>query len=173
MANQAQQMPIIMNVGSIAALTEQEAEQIKKYIELETIFDVQFKDADKEVMIPVGFTPEVVGDDSTTPATVTVIKDGTITQVSVTPIVYDFTSYGEEGTVKLADGKVIITGNIEEMGEKDYKEVKVIENDFEWAVGHLYLVAADAKADGETKYPIYEVDGTDTGMQVTISPDTD
>ena len=47
-------MPLLMMIGDIAHLTDKEAEQIKKYIELQTILDVEFKDADGEVMIPTG-----------------------------------------------------------------------------------------------------------------------
>ena len=81
-----QQMPLLMIVGNIELLTDKETEQIKKYIELDTILDVQFKDADGEVMIPTGFVPEVKNDagEVTTPAAVTVIKNGSIVKASVT-----------------------------------------------------------------------------------------
>ena len=83
MSKQTQQMPLNMEIGSISALTTAEIEQIKKYIELGTILDVQFTDADGETFIPVGFTPEVVGDDSTTPASVTVVKNGNVVKANV------------------------------------------------------------------------------------------
>lgn len=83
MSKQTQQMPLLMEIGSISALTTAEIEQIKKYIELGTILDVQFTDADGETFIPVGFTPEVVGDESTTPASVTVIKNGNVVKADV------------------------------------------------------------------------------------------
>ena len=83
MTKQTQQMPLLMVIGSISALTTKEIEQIKKYIELETILDVVFKDKDGETFIPVGFTPEVEGDDSTTPASVTVIKNGSVVKASI------------------------------------------------------------------------------------------
>ena len=83
MANQAQQMPLVMAIGSISSLTTAEMAQIKSYITLGTILDVQFKDADGETFVPVAFTPEVVGDESTTPASVTVIKGGNIIQASI------------------------------------------------------------------------------------------
>lgn len=81
-----QQMPLLMIVGNIELLTDKETEQIKKYIELDTILDVQFKDADGEVMIPTGFVPEVKNDagEVTSPAVVTVIKNGSIVKASVT-----------------------------------------------------------------------------------------
>lgn len=86
MTKQTQQMPLLMIVGNIALLTDKETEQIKKYIELDTILDVQFKDADGEVMIPTGFVPEVKNDagEVTSPAVVTVIKNGSIVKASVT-----------------------------------------------------------------------------------------
>ena len=86
MTKQTQQMPLLMIVGNIALLTDKETEQIKKYIELDTILDVQFKDADGEVMIPTGFVPEVLNDagEVTTPAVITFIKNGSIVKASVT-----------------------------------------------------------------------------------------
>jgi hypothetical protein len=86
MTKQTQQMPLLMIVGNIAFLTDKETEQIKKFIELDTILDVQFKDADGEVMIPTGFVPEVLNDagEVTSPAVVTVIKNGSIVEASVT-----------------------------------------------------------------------------------------
>lgn len=76
-------MPILFKVGNIASLTVAEIEQMKKFIELDTILAVQFVDDDGENMIAVGYTPEVVGDESTTPAVVTVIKNGSVVQASV------------------------------------------------------------------------------------------
>ena len=84
MTKHTQQMPLLMIIGSIAALTVEEIEKIKKFIELDTILDVQFKDADGEFFIPVGYTPEVENDDeSVTPATVTVIKNGSVVKASI------------------------------------------------------------------------------------------
>ena len=79
-------MPLIMVVGNIALLTDKEVEQIKKYIELDTILDVQFKDADGEVMIPLSVIPEVLtaGGDVTSNAYVTVIKNGNIVKAEIT-----------------------------------------------------------------------------------------
>lgn len=86
MTKQTQQMPLLMNIGNIALLTDKEVEQIKKYIELDTILDVQFKDAAGEVMIPTGFTPEVKDAEGnvTTNAYVTVIKNGSVVKAEVT-----------------------------------------------------------------------------------------
>lgn len=86
MTKQTQQMPLLMIIGDIAHLTDKEVEQIKKYIKLDTILDVQFKDAANEVMIPTGFIPEVLAADGTVAsnAYVTVIKNGSIVKAEVT-----------------------------------------------------------------------------------------
>ena len=86
MTKQTQQMPLLMIIGDIAHLTDKEVEQIKKYIELDTILDVQFKDAAGEVMIPTGVIPEVLAVDGsvTSNAYVTVIKNGSIVKAEVT-----------------------------------------------------------------------------------------
>ena len=93
-------MPLLMVVGDISHLTDKEAEQIKKYIELDTILDVQFKDAAGEVMIPTGVIPEVLADDGsvTSNAYVTVIKNGSIVKAEVTeklsaPVIKGTTPY--------------------------------------------------------------------------------
>ena len=86
MTKWTQQMPLLMIVGNIELLTDKEVEQIKKYIEQETILDVQFKDADDEVMIPTGLIPEVKNaqGEVTSNAYVTVIKNGSIVKAEVT-----------------------------------------------------------------------------------------
>lgn len=86
MTKQTQQMPLLMVIGNIETLSDKEVEQIKKYIELETILDVQFKDADGELMIVTGVIPEVkdAGGDVTSNAYVTVIKNGSIVKAEVT-----------------------------------------------------------------------------------------
>lgn len=86
MTKQTQQMPLLMIIGDIAHLTDKEVAQIKKYIELDTILDVQFKDAAGEVMIPTGVIPEVLAADGsvTSNAYVTVIKNGSIVKAAVT-----------------------------------------------------------------------------------------
>ena len=83
MAKQTQQLPLVMEIESIGALTTEQIEKIKQYIELDTLLDVQFKDASGEVFIPLAYTHEVVGDDSTTPATITVVNGGSIVQANV------------------------------------------------------------------------------------------
>lgn len=81
MSKQTQQMPLLMEVQAITLLTDKDVEQIEKYIELETIFDVQFKDADGEMMIPIGVIPAVEGVSN---AYVTVVKNGSIVKAEVT-----------------------------------------------------------------------------------------
>lgn len=70
-----------MEVQAITLLTDKDVEQIEKYIELETIFDVQFKDADGEMMIPIGVIPAVEGVSN---AYVTVVKNGSIVKAELT-----------------------------------------------------------------------------------------
>ena len=79
-------MPLLMVVGNIQLLTDKEVEQIKKYIEQETILDVQFVDADGEAMIPTGFVPEVKNAEGevTANAYVTVIKNGSVVKAEIT-----------------------------------------------------------------------------------------
>lgn len=80
---QEQQTPLVMEIESINALTTAQIEQIKKYMENDVMLCVQFKDANGETFIPVAYTPEVVGDDSTTPATVTVVNGGSLVQANI------------------------------------------------------------------------------------------
>lgn len=84
MAKQTQQMPLVLEITSINALTTEQIEKIKQYIELDTLLDVQFKDANGETFIPVAYTAEVTNDDeSVTPATITVVNGGSIVQANV------------------------------------------------------------------------------------------
>ena len=86
MTKWTQQMPLLMEVEGISLLTDEEVEQIKKYIEQGTILDVQFMDASGEVMVPTGFIPEVKNDagEVTSNAYITVIKNGSIVKAEVT-----------------------------------------------------------------------------------------
>ena len=81
MAKQTQQMPLLMMIGNITTLSDKEVDQISKYIELDTILDVQFKDADGELMVPVGVIPAVEGSSN---AYVTVVKNGNIVKAEIT-----------------------------------------------------------------------------------------
>ena len=164
MTKQTQQMPLLMVIGNLAYLTTEEVEQIKKYITLGTILDVEFKDADGEVMIPTGFKP--AGEN--TAAEVTVIKNGSIVKKSIARTAYDFTSYEADKTTKIADGVVEVIGNTVTISDTPYIEVEVMENDVPEWVGMKFLVQNDAEP-GDTLYKIYNEDGTDTGMWVQIS----
>lgn len=85
MTKWTQQMPLLVKVGNIQLLSDKEVEQIKKYIEQGTILDVQFQDADGEVMVPTGFVPEVKNDEGvvTANAYVTVVKNGSVVKAEV------------------------------------------------------------------------------------------
>lgn len=106
-------MPLLMVIGSISALTVEEIEKIKKYIELGTILDVQFTDTDGETYIPLGYTAEVVGDDdSVTPATVTVVKNGSIVKADIVlgaPVIKGTTPFesSTEVTIEAEEGATI------------------------------------------------------------------
>ena len=86
MTKWTQQMPLLMEVESIALLSDKDVEKINGYIEQGNILDVQFKDASGEVMIPTGFIPEVKNaqGEVTSNAYVTVIKNGSIVKAEVT-----------------------------------------------------------------------------------------
>lgn len=102
---QEQQVPLVMEIESINSLTVAQIEEIKKYIELDTILCVQFKDANGEVFIPVAYTPEVIGDDeSVTPATVTVINGGNVVQSNIVlgaPVISGETPFESETEVTI------------------------------------------------------------------------
>ena len=84
MTKWTQQMPLLYELTSIQSLTTADMAYIMKHIEADNILDVVFKDADGETFIPVGYTPEVTNlDESVTPASVTVIKNGNVVQASV------------------------------------------------------------------------------------------
>lgn len=167
MTKQTQQMPLLMVIGDFANLTSEEVALINQKIELGTILDVEFKEGDI-TFIPVGYTPEIKGDDSTTAATVTVIKGGSVVVKSAARTAYDFTSYEADKTTKIADGVVEITGVKPVINDTTYIEVEVMENDVPEWVGMKFLVQSNAQP-GDEKYKIYNEDGTDTGMWVKIS----
>ena len=113
MTKWTQQMPLLMEVQAITLLTDKDVEQIKKYIEQGTILDVQFKDASGEVMIPVGFIPEVKNAEGevTANAYVTVVKNGSIVKAEVketipAPVISGTTPFAEstKATITGRDG---------------------------------------------------------------------
>ncbi len=81
MTKQTQQMPLLMVIGNINTLSDKEVEKIKQYIELDTIFDVQFKDESGEMMLPIAVIPAVEGSSN---AYVTVVKNGSIVKAEIT-----------------------------------------------------------------------------------------
>jgi hypothetical protein len=109
MTKKTQEMPLLMVLASgIQLLTDKEVEQIKHYIELDTILDVQFKDADGEVMIPVGYTPEVkdATGNVTSNAYVSVVKNGSIVKAEIketipAPVISGTTPFAETTKAKI------------------------------------------------------------------------
>ena len=108
MAKWTQQMPLLMEVESISLLSDKDVKQINGYIEQGNILDVQFKDADGEVMIPTGYIPEVkdAQGDVTTNAYVTVIKNGSIVKAEVTenipaPVINGDTKFTDKENVTI------------------------------------------------------------------------
>jgi hypothetical protein len=85
MTKWTQQMPLLMEVEAITLLTDNDVKQILGYIEQGNILDVQFKDADGEVMVPLGYTPQVkdASGNVTTNAFITVIKNGSIVKAEI------------------------------------------------------------------------------------------
>lgn len=108
MTKQTQQMPLKMSVGNIQALTTDEIAQIEKYIQLGTIFDVEFKDADGVTMLPVAYKPETLNESGvrTAAPVVTVLKGGSVVDASIEPTFVKFglivpdDSVGTNGTTK-------------------------------------------------------------------------
>lgn len=110
---QGQQVPLVMEIDGINALTTDQIEQIKKYMENDVMLCVQFKDAKGEVFIPVAYTPEVIGDDeSVTPATITVVNSGSLVQANVVlaaPVIKGTTPFEAktEVTIEAEEGATI------------------------------------------------------------------
>ncbi len=81
---------------------------------------------------------------------------------------YSFTSYGSDNA-QLATGKVKTAGVMDVFNGTKYNLVEVTENSVDGFVGQKFYVVATATADGTTKYDLYDLTGTATGMKVTIS----
>lgn len=101
-----------MEIEGINSLTTDQIEQIKKYMENDVMLCVQFKDASGEVFIPVAYTPEIIGDDSTTPATITVVNGGSLVQANVVlaaPVIKGTTPFEAktEVTIESEEGATI------------------------------------------------------------------
>ena len=81
---------------------------------------------------------------------------------------YNFTSY-DSNNEQLATGKAATTGGVKSFSGVKYNEILVKENSVEGFAGLKFFVVATATADGTTKYALYDAQGHDTGMKVTIS----
>lgn len=79
--------------------------------------------------------------------------------------VYGFTSYDAAGTTEYGTGTAAQTGNV----ANDRMEIEVLTNSVEGWAGNKYWVAADAEADGTTKYPLYEASDSAEGIGVTVT----
>ena len=113
MTKWTQQMPLLMEVEAITLLTDNDVKQILGYIEQGNILDVQFKDADGEVMVPLGYTPQVkdASGNVTTNAFVTVIKNGSIVKAEIeenlpAPVIKGTTPYelSTKATIEAREG---------------------------------------------------------------------
>ncbi len=106
MANQYQQVPLIVKVGNISNLTSVEEEEIKGYIERETIFDVVFVDSDGEQMKCIGCLVPADG-----APVITVVKDGSVVKAGVSlgaPVISGATLFEEKTEVTIeAEGASI------------------------------------------------------------------
>lgn len=108
MVKQTQQMPLLMVIENISTLSDKEVAQILKYIELDTIFDVQFKEASGEMVLPIGVIPAVEGSSN---AYVTVVKNGNIVKAEITenlpaPIINGSSTFtdSEKVTIQAREG---------------------------------------------------------------------
>ena len=81
---------------------------------------------------------------------------------------YNFTSYGSDNA-ELATGKVKTAGIMDVFSGTKYNLVEVTENSVDGFVGQKFYVVATATPNGTTKYDLYDLTGTATGMKVTIS----
>lgn len=81
---------------------------------------------------------------------------------------YNFTSY-DSNNEQLATGKAATTGGVKSFSGVKYNEILVKENSVEGFAGLKFFVVATATADGTTKYALYDAQGHDTGMKVTIT----
>lgn len=99
-------------------------------------------------------------------STITVSEDNTSFTITLTPVIYDFTSYGDS-----SKSEELATGTAQQTGvDGDYLKIKVLTNSVDGFVGNEYYVTNEAEADGTTAYQLYtDAGSTGTGMYVTIS----
>lgn len=106
MTKKTQEMPLLMLVNDITALSAEEVAKIKHYIAMGTIFDVQFKDAAGAMFIPVEFADDVKNEagEVTTPAFVSVIKGGSVVKIDIVlgaPTITGETPFAESTEVEI------------------------------------------------------------------------
>ena len=83
---------------------------------------------------------------------------------------YNFTSYSADGQTEYGNGTVETTGEKKTFNGVEYTEAEVKTNtEPEW-VGRKFYIISTATADGTTKYPLYDAEGQEAGVLVTITP---
>ena len=83
---------------------------------------------------------------------------------------YNFTSYSADGETQYGTGTVETTGEKKTFNGVEYTEAEVKTNtEPEW-VGRKFYIISTATADGTTKYPLYDAEGQEAGVLVTITP---
>ena len=83
---------------------------------------------------------------------------------------YNFTSYSADGETEYGNGTVETTGEKKTFNGVEYTEAEVKTNtEPEW-VGRKFYIISTATADGTTKYPLYDAEGQEAGVLVTITP---
>ena len=83
--------------------------------------------------------------------------------------IYSFVSYSSISGAKWAEGRAQLTGVV----SGGLTQIIVLENTEEGFVGQKFFIPSNAEADGETKYPLYNAEKEDTGIQVTILKESD
>lgn len=99
---------------------------------------------------------------------VTVSSESHSFTITMTPIIYDFTSYdSEEKTTEWGTGTAQATG----VTSGDYTQIKVLSNTPQEAfVNQTFYILTAAETDGTTAYQLYSDAGTTgTGIYVTIN----
>lgn len=82
---------------------------------------------------------------------------------------YSFTSYSSISGNEWASGIAQLTGVV----SGDLTEIVVLENTEDGFVGQKFFIPTNAQADGSTKYPLYNSEKEDTGIQVAVTKQSD
>lgn len=82
---------------------------------------------------------------------------------------YSFTSYSSISGNEWASGVAQLTGVV----SGDLTEIVVLENTEDGFVGQKFFIPTNAQADGSTKYPLYNSEKEDTGIQVAVTKQSD